>query len=76
MAGMDLLTTLPPVIGSIGGLCTDALQALASRILTVLLAILVVGGVGGFAMTAFAWLWLKHMAGELHLSPATPLRGA
>ena len=73
---MDLLTTLPPVVGSVGTLCADASQALAARLLTIALAALIIGGVGIFTVTAFAWLWLKRMLGELHLLPATPLHHA
>ena len=73
---MDLLTTLPPVVGSLSTLCADASQALAARLLTVALAALIISGVGAFAVTAFAWLWLKRFLGELHLAGLTPLRGA
>jgi hypothetical protein len=73
---MDLLTTLPPVVGSLSSLCADASQALAARLLTIALAALIISGVGVFAMAAFAWLWLKRLIGDLHLAPLRALPGA
>ena len=68
IAGMDCLTTLPLIVGAIGNLSAGAMQVLAERLLTILLAIFLIGGVGGFAITAFAWLWIKHAFGEQHAS--------
>jgi hypothetical protein len=69
IAGMDCLTTLPLIVGAIGSVSAFAMQALAERLLTILLAIFLIGGVGIFAITAFAWLWIKHAFGEHHASP-------
>ncbi len=70
IAGMDCLTTLPLIVGAIGNVSVGATQALAERLLTILLAIFLIGGVGGFAITAFAWLWIKHALGAQHASSA------
>ena len=46
------------------------MDALLERLLTLALAACVIGGVTIFAVTAFAWLWVKHTVGELlHLPP-------
>ena len=69
IAAMDSLTTLPLIVGAIGNVGAGALAALAERLLTILLAFFIIGGVGVFALTAFAWLWLKHAIGGPHASP-------
>jgi hypothetical protein len=69
IAGMDCLTTLPLIVGVIGNVSACAMQALAERLLTILLAIFLIGGVSVFAITGFAWLWIKHAFGEHHASP-------
>jgi len=69
IGGMDCLTTLPLIVGAIGNVSAGALVALAERLLTILLAVFIIGGVGGFAITAFAWLWIKHAFGGPHASP-------
>ena len=61
---MDCLTTLPLIVGAIGNVSAGASVALAERLLTILLAIFIVGGVSVFVLTAFAWLWIKHAFGE------------
>jgi hypothetical protein len=71
IAGMDMLTTFPLVVGAIGNVSTSVLEALAERLLTLLLAVLIVGSVGVFAVTAFTWLWIKHAIGVQHASPST-----
>ena len=71
IAAMDCLTTIPLVVGVIGNLCSFALEALVVRLLTIALAVFVIGGVSVLAVTAFAWLWLKHAIGELHAAPST-----
>lgn len=70
IAGMDWLTTIPLVVGVIGNLSTLVLQALAERLLTILLAVFIIGGVSAFAVTAFAWLWIKRAIGEPHAAPS------
>jgi len=71
IAGMDWLTTIPLIIGGIAKVSALALEALADRLLTILLAVFIIGGVSVFAVTAFAWLWIKRAIGELHPSPST-----
>ena len=66
---MDCLTTIPLIVGVIGNVAAGAMAALAERLLTILLAVCIIGGVGVFAITAFAWLWIKHAIGEPHTSP-------
>jgi hypothetical protein len=70
MAGMDWLTAIPLIVGAIGKLSACALQALAARLLTVVLTVFFVAGLSLFAVTAFAWLWLKRLVGELHALPS------
>jgi hypothetical protein len=68
---MDLFATFPLVAGATIGLSVVAMDALAQRLLTLLLSVLLIGSVTVFAVTAFAWLWLKHTLGELlHLQPS------
>ena len=69
IAGMDCLKTLPQIVGVIGNVGAGALEALADRLLRILLAVFIIGGVSVFAMTAFAWLWIKHAIGGPHASP-------
>jgi hypothetical protein len=69
IAGMDCLKTLPQIVGVIGNVSAGALEALADRLLRILLAVFIIGGVSVFAITAFAWLWLKRTIGEPHASP-------
>ena len=69
IAAMDSLTTLPLIVGAIGNVAAGGLAALAERLLTILLAVFIIGGVSVFALTAFAWLWLKHAIGGPHASP-------
>ena len=66
---MDCLTTLPLIVSVIGNVSAGAMQVLAERLLTILLALFLIGGVGVFAVTGFAWLWIKHAFGEQHASP-------
>ena len=70
IAAMDWMTTIPLIVGAIGQLGAMALQALAQRLLTIVLAGLIIGGVSVFALTAFAWLWIKHAIDELHARPS------
>jgi hypothetical protein len=69
IGGMDSLTIFPLIVGAIGNVSAGALVALAERLLTILLAVVIIGGVSGFAITAFAWLWVKHAFGGPHASP-------
>jgi hypothetical protein len=69
IGGMDCLTTLPLIVGAIGNVSAGALVALAERLLTILLAVFIIGSIGVFAVTAFAWLWVKHAFGEPQTSP-------
>jgi len=70
MATMDLSVAPPLVLEAIANLGTLAMHALAERLLTIALMMLVVGSVTVFALTAFAWLWIKHTFGEFHLRPS------
>ena len=62
---------IPLVVSAIGNVSTSALEALAERLVTILLAFLIIGGVGVFAAAAFAWLWVRRIIGEPHPSPST-----
>jgi len=62
---------IPLVVGTIGNVSVSALEALAERLVTILLAIFIIGSVGVFAVTAFTWLWIKRWLGEQHASPST-----
>ena len=66
---MDYLTTIPPIVGVISNLSAITLQLLAERLLTIVLAGLVVGSVGVWALTELLWLWIKRAIGELHVLP-------
>jgi hypothetical protein len=74
LAGMDFFAAIPPVVGAIANLSVLAMNALAERLLAIALAVLIVGGVTVFALTAFAWLWVKHAVAELHHLPASTAR--
>jgi hypothetical protein len=45
------------------------MEALAQRLVTI--AVVIIGGVGVFAVSAFAWLWLKRTVVELQPSATT-----
>jgi hypothetical protein len=68
---MDWMTTIPPIVGAISRLSALALQALAERLLIAVLAAFIIGGVSVFALTAFAWLWIRHAVGHVHARPST-----
>ena len=69
IAGMDYLATIPPIVGVISNLSAITLQLLAERLLTIVLAGLVVGSVGVWALTELAWWLLKRAIGDLHVLP-------
>ena len=69
MRGMNLYNALPLAVGAIGNLSELAMRSVAERLLTVVLAAIIVGGVGAFAVTAFAWLWLKRALAAPHALP-------
>ena len=66
---MDCLTTLPLIVGAIGNVSAGAVVALAERLLTILLAVFIIGSIGVFALTAFAWLWVRQAFGEPQTAP-------
>ena len=66
---MDWITTIPPIVGVISNLSAITLQLLAERLLTIVLAGLVVGSVSVWALTELLWLLLKRAIGELHALP-------
>lgn len=67
---MDWLTALPMVLDGIAQLSASAMSALAARLLTIGLAALIIAGVTVFALTGFAWLWLRRTLDELlHIRP-------
>ena len=68
---MDKLTTIPLIVGVISNLSALAVEAIAQRLLTIVLVVFIIGGVSIFALTGFAWLWLKRAVGELHPPPTT-----
>jgi hypothetical protein len=70
IAGMDLLTTIPPVLGAVSNLCVQTLQGLAFRVLTMVLATFIVAGVSIFVISPFVWLWVKRAIGEMLASPS------
>ena len=70
IAGMDWLATLPQVADAVGNLGALIMQTLAERILTLLLAGALIGGVGGFAIAAFVWLWAKRIAVGPRMRPS------
>jgi HAMP domain-containing protein len=51
-------------------LSATILQSLAEWLLTIILAGFIIGGVIVFALTGFAWLWIKRAIGELHPAPS------
>jgi hypothetical protein len=69
IAGMDYLATIPPIVGVISNLSAITLQLLAERLLTIVLAGLVVGSVTVWALTELLWLRIKRAIGELHALP-------
>ena len=69
IAAMDMLTTIPLIVGVIGNLSAITLQLLAERLLTIVLAGLVVGSVTVWALTELLWLWIKRATGEWHGLP-------
>jgi hypothetical protein len=66
---MDYLATIPPIVGVISNLSAITLQLLAERLLTIVLAVFVIGSVSVWALTELAWLWIKRAIGELHALP-------
>jgi hypothetical protein len=42
-----------------------AMHTIAERLLTIILAAVLLGGVSIFAVTAFTWLWIKRRIEEL-----------
>ena len=68
---MNWLTTLPLLVGAVANLAVLASEALVQRLLTILFAGLLIGGVGAFAAVAFAWLWLKRLIGATHAPVST-----
>ena len=73
IGGMDWLTTIPPIVGVIGNVSAGVLESLVERVVTIFLAVFIIGGVSVFTLTAFAWLWIKRVIREWHASPATVL---
>ena len=63
---MDYLNAIPLIVSVISHLSCLALEALAERLLTIVLAGFLVGGVALFAAAALAWLGLKRLLAELH----------
>lgn len=69
---MDWLMAFPMVIDGIAQLTASAMAALAHRLLVIALAALIISGIAVFAVTGFAWLWLKQVVAELlHVPPDT-----
>ena len=68
---MNWLTTLPLLVGAVANLGVLVSEALMQRLLTILLAGLLIGGVGAFAVAGFAWLWLKRLIGGAHAPAAS-----
>ncbi len=65
------MTAIPMMIDSIAQVSASAMAALAQRLLTIGLAALIIVGVTGFALTGFAWLWIRRTADELlHIRPS------
>lgn len=71
IGGMDWMTTIPLIVGVIGKLSAFALQALVERLLTLALAVLIIGGASILALTGLAWLRFKHAIGEVYARPGT-----
>ena len=71
---MDWLTTIPLIVGVISNLSATILQSLAEWLLTIILAGVIIGGVTVFALTGFAWLWIKRALGELYPAPSAVRR--
>jgi hypothetical protein len=66
IGGMDYLNAIPLIVSVISHLSYLAMEAVAERLLTVVLAGFLIGGVALFAATAVAWLGLKRLLSELH----------
>ena len=60
IAGMDWLMTIPLIVGVISNLSAIVLQSLAEQLLTIVLAVFIVGSAGVFALTELAWPWIKR----------------
>lgn len=71
MAAMDWFAAIPMIVGVISNLSSYAMDAIAERLLTIMLAACIIGGVAVFAVMAFAWLSVKHAIAELHAPPST-----
>ena len=69
IAAMDWLTIIPLIVGVISNLSTCTSEALAGRLLTILVAVLIIGSVSVLALMAFACLWMKRSIDEQHASP-------
>jgi hypothetical protein len=68
---MGWMAAVPMMIDGIAQVCAAAMSAVAARLLTIALAALIIGGVTGFALAGFAWLWLRHTFDELfHIRPS------
>ena len=63
------MMAIPLTVGVMSNLSALAMHALAERLLTLVLAAFIIGGVGVFALSGFAWLWMKRAVGAL---PAWP----
>ena len=70
IAAMDWLTIIPLIVGVISNLSTFASEALAGRLLTILVAVCIIGGVSVLAIMTFAWLSIKRAIDRHHASPA------
>ena len=66
---MNLFAALPLTVGAIANLGEIAMRTVAERLLTIVFAAIIVGGVGTFAVAAFAWLWLRRTLAEPHALP-------
>ena len=66
---MDYLATIPPIVGVISNLSAITLQLLAERLLTIVLAVFVIGSISVWALTELLWLLLKRAIGESHALP-------
>jgi hypothetical protein len=71
---MDWLAIFPLIVGATSNLGALAGQAIAERLLTILLAVFIVGGVSVFALCAFAWLWMRRAVVEFHAPPSAAPR--
>ncbi len=69
IGAMDPVTAIPSIVNALSNVTVDVAQMLAERLLIIVLAIFVVGGAGVFIVSAFAWLWIKRVVGDLHFLP-------